>query len=497
MEQDKLVKKTVALLIVPLLFLMWLPQPVQAQEPELEVEVGQIDWRELKTENFIIVYAQQVEIEGEPVDCICGVEEAERYATFVDEVYHDLSVVFETELATPINLRLFPTEESYYQVNPIARQLTGVVAHALNTREEIAIAAPRTQQMTEEQLVNNIRHELTHFFASLLSDGKLTAGFQEGVAQYLEKPGDQSGGEPALLRQALEQNRLMAWAELDEAQEVYTDPQVAYPQSLSLVSFLVERYTFPAFLEFLRVSAQETGYRGALEAAYGKSADELETEWLAYLPEYLDGRWKINAIYAYDLDRVTALVENGAYTDAESELTEIITLLETTDQTDTLAQAEALLAQTHQGQAARALADESRLALQASDYAGAIAKGNAAIEAYESLGYRNRIHEIQVYIHRAELGQEALRRLGHGERQLEALRFLEADSQIYEATVLLQSLDNQAAARRGNELLTQSAWKQSLLAYALLAVGLALLLFNALRRVVNRYRVDALEVEFS
>jgi hypothetical protein len=85
-----------------------------------------------------------------------------------------------------------------------------------------------------------------------------------------------------------------------------------------VVSFLIDRYTLPLFLEFIKASAQETGYRNALAAVYEKSADDLETEWLAYLPEYFEGRWKINAVYAYDLGRVTTLVENGAYTDAEN-----------------------------------------------------------------------------------------------------------------------------------------------------------------------------------
>ena len=492
-----MLKKLLILFGLLLLFGVWLPAPAFAQTPEAEGQVGRIDWRELKTENFLIVYAESVQIEEKAIDCVCGVAEAERYAAFVDDIYHHLTTIFEVELKTPINLRLFPTEESYYQVNPIAERLTGVIAHALNNREEIAIAAPRTLTLTEEELVNNIRHELTHFFASQLSDGKLTAGFQEGIAQYLERPDARAGADPALLRQAQEQGRLLTWAQLDQARQVYSDPQVAYPQSLSVVSFLVDRYSLPTLLEFLRASARQPGYRAALAAAYGKPADQLETEWLAYLPEYLAGRWQINAIYAYDLSRVTELVNRGAYTDAETELTEIINLLESTNQAATLAKAEALLAWAHQGRAANALADETRQALQASDYALTIATGNAAIEAYEALGYRDRIHEVQIYIHRAELGQQALDRLNRGERLLESLRFLEADHEIYEATILLQSLNNQAAAQHGAGLLAQSAQKQSLLAYAFLAVGLALLLFNGLRRLVSRYSVNPLEVEFT
>jgi hypothetical protein len=481
-------------LVLSSLFLMWLPGPALAQGPDSQADF--IDWQELRTEKFIVVYADSVSGLAR-FDCSCGVEEAQRYADFVDQIYADLVAVFGIEIKTPINLRLFPTEESYYEVNPLARQLTGVIAHALNSRDEIAIALPRTERLTEEEIVNNIRHELTHFFASYLSDGQLKAGFQEGIAQYLEKPTDRANYDPAILKLAFEEGRLLTWSELDEAQSVYSDPQVAYPQSLSIVSFLVDRYSLPAFIEFLKASGTEPGFRSALQTAYGKSADQLEAEWLAYLPEYFDGRWQINAIYTYDLSRVTELVNKAAYSDAATELADIIALLESTNQAETLAEAEALLARAHQGQAAGALADESRQALQSGNYPLAIEKGNAAIRAYEALGYRERLPEIQVYIHRAELGQGALDQLGRGERLVTSFRFLEAEAELQEATILLQSLGNQAGAEQGQALLLKSAWQQSLLAYLLLAIGATILIFNTLRRLVNRVSADPLEVEFT
>ncbi len=487
--------KKLLLWLLPLLILAWLPTPAYAQEPP-DSEADFIDWRELKTENFIIVYAESV-FGVDDFDCACGIDEAEKYAAFIDQIYHDLTIVFDVELETPINLRLFPTEESYYEVNPLAEQLTGVIAHALNSRSEIAIAVPRTRNLTEEEIINNMRHELTHFFASYLSDGKLKAGFQEGIAQYLEKPTDRSNYDPAILKLAFEESRLLTWAELDQAQAVYSDPQVAYPQSLSIVSFLVDHYGFPTFVEFLKATASEPGYRSALEAAYIKSADELEAEWLTSLPEYFDRRWQINAVYAYDLSRVRELVAKAAYTDAEAELSSIVGLLETTHQSETLAEAEALLARAHQGQAAAALADEARQALEADNYPLAIEKGRAAIAAYETLDYRERIPEIQVYIQRAELGQGALAQLNQGEQLLTSFRFLEAEQKIREASVLLQSLDNQTASERGTTLLLQSAWQQSLIAYVLLAVGLALLVFNGLRRLFNRLSAEPVEVEFT
>lgn len=487
-------KKILALLLGLSLLLGWPAAPVFAQEPgTLPVT---INWQELETEHFLIVYAQSINAPA-PVECVCGVAEAQRYAAFADQVYTDLTAIFGAPLDTPINLRLFPTEESYFEVNPIARQLTGVIAHALNNRQEIAIALPRTTALTQEQVVNNVRHELTHFFASQLSNGKLTAGFQEGLAQYLEKPTDQAGSAPALLRQALDQNRLLTWAELDQSRAVYSDPQVAYPQSLAVAAFLIDRYGLPQILEFLEVSAREPGYRSALQAAYDRSADQLEADWLAYLPDYIDTRWQINALYAYDLSRVSQLVDSGAYSAAEAELADIIALLETTNQSDSLAQAQALLARAQWGQAVADLVDQARRALTVGDYAGAVAVGNQAIDAYEALGYRARIPEAQLYVHRAQLGQQALAQLASGEQLLNALRFFEAEAEINQATIMLQSLNNQSAAAQGLALLTLSARRQSLLAYALLAVGLAMVLANGLRRLANRYNGHPLEVEFT
>lgn len=487
--------KHLHLLLLPILFFFWLSGTVYAQNPDDE-SLPVIHWQDLKTENFIIVYAES--IEGvDNSECACGIEKAQFYAGFIDGVYLDLAAVFETELETPINLRLFPTEQSYYEVNPVAEQIPGVIAHALNNKKEIAVALPRTTSLTEEELINNMRHEMTHLFASLLSDGNLNTGFQEGVAQYLEKPIEQSSYDPALLQKAFEQQRLLTWADMDKAEQIFRDPQVAYPQALSMASFFVDRYGFPNFVEFIKANAAEPGYRSALEAAYGKPADELEKEWLDYLPEYFAGRWKINSIYAYDLSRAKQLVEGGAYTAAETELVEVIELLETTDQQDVLAEAEFLLSRVHQGQAANALADETRASFESDDYPLTITKGNAAIAAYEELGYRDRISEIQTYIHRAELGQNAIVQLDQGQTLLESFRFFEAEQQIHDATALLQSLGNEVEAQRGKDLLSQSTKRQQLFAYAILAVGAALLFINGLRRLLYRFSANPLEVEYT
>ena len=491
------------MILLTILFLFHMPEATLAQSPLNNEDSAQfnIDWQELKTDHFTIVYATKIEVrelgDGElkQIDCsACGRAEAEKYLIFVDNLYNDLATIFATDIETSINLRLYPTEESYFEINPIAEYLTGVIAHALNNRKEIAVALPRTQEITEAQLVNNMRHEISHLFASKLSDGKLTAGFQEGLAQYLEKPTDKAANNPALLKLAFEQNRHLSWDELDKSSEIYRDPQVAYPQSLSIISFLVDRYGFPKILEFVETIGTESGYRAALNVTYGKSAEVLEAEWLAYLPNYFESRWQINAIYNYDLDRVAHLVERGAYGDATIEINDIVLLLESTNQRETLAQAQELLYQAEQGQTAALLAKESRVALASSNYQLTIDKGIAAQQIYDALGYQDRRPEIQIYIYRAEIGQEALQQLEQGDRLLDQFRFLEAERQINEATIRLQALNNPNAAQQGMDLLKESARRQRILAYMLLVIGALLFLANMVHRLYHRMVAHPLDI---
>lgn len=485
------------LLIIIIAFIGLIPTTAQAQFEE-EAPLN-IEWKEIRTDYFLIVYATRLERgqANEPLACPhCGIIEAEKYAAFVDTLYTDLTVIFELELDTPVNLHLYPTEESYFTVNPLAEYLTGVIAHALNSRQEIAVAIPRTQQLSEAELLNNMRHEFTHLFASKLSDGNLKAGFQEGIAQYLEKPTENAAYDPALLKLAFEQGRLLSWDDMDQAREIYTDPQVAYPQSLSIVSFLVDRYGFPKFLAFVEATATESGYRSALSVTYEKSAEMLEAEWEAYLPSYFENRWKINALYNYDLSRVTDLVNRGAFSDAETEINEIVALLETTNQREILAEAQALLNRAELGKQAGLLADEARTALETGNYPVAIEKGVASTQTYDASGYRDRIPEVQVYIYRAEIGQQALHQLEHGAVLLDQFRFFEAERHIQEATRNLQILNNQTATQRGVELLQLSTERQSIVAYILLAIAGALVLANAVHRLINRWSAHPLEVEF-
>ena len=229
-------------------------------------------WRELRTSHFAILYAN-----GDQAT-------AESYKTFVDAIYDETSAIFGHHAATPLTLRLYPTWESYVAVNPLARGMQGIVAHADYQRHEVVVVVSQTARQNETEVENNIRHELTHIIASDLSDNRLNVLFQEGIAQYVEHAAPELETRIRLLQNALDNDRLLRWSDLDDRQTFYGESEVAYPQSLSIVAFLIEKYSFASFRTFLTTSAKSSGYRSALERSYNIAADQLETAWRAWLP---------------------------------------------------------------------------------------------------------------------------------------------------------------------------------------------------------------------
>ncbi|MBC8162428.1 MAG: hypothetical protein H7Z42_14555, partial [Roseiflexaceae bacterium] len=318
-----------------LLALLVLPLPALAQREE---------WQELRTSRFAILYTS-----GEA-------QTAERYASFVDSIYDETAAIFGHRAATPLTLRLYPTWESYTSVNPLARNLPGIVAHADYQRHEVVVVVSQTASQTETEVQNNVRHELTHIVASDLSQDRLNVVFQEAIAQYVEHAAPELEQRVALLQRAFDQDTLLRWSDLSDRDTFYTHAQISYPQSLSIGAYLIETYSFASFRDFITTSAQSSGYRSALERTYSVSADQLERDWRAWLPTYLAGGYRRNAITAYDLSRAEQLLGEARYAEAAAELEGALDWLRTTDQRAQQRQAEALLERSAAGQRALSLA---------------------------------------------------------------------------------------------------------------------------------------------
>jgi hypothetical protein len=432
------------------------------------------DWRERPTEHFAILY-----IDGDQAT-------SERYAGFVDAIYDEVSAIFGHRTATPITLRLYPSLARYQEANPLARGLTGVVAHADFRRHELVVVLPQTESQTPEEVKNNIRHELTHLVAAELSNDRLNVGFQEGLAQYVERPAPELETRIKLLQRAFDQDRLLPWSDLDDRDMVYQNADVSYPESLSVAAFLVDRSTFAKMREFLTITARSSGYRSALERTYAATPDALEREWRAWLPSYLAGGYKRNALTAYDLTGAEALLRQGRYAEAKTELQTAIEWLRTTEQSDVLQQAEELLTRGEAGLRAEALAGDARAALEAGDYDRAAVAVLQAQRAYADLGDTRQSAVLAAYAQRVERGRQASASLQQALDLARSLRYPQARAIADQAAAAYLSLGDRTRAEQALALRAFLDQRQTLLGAALLLLGLAGAAASAVRRLTVR-----------
>ena len=305
-----------------------------------------VAWQERRTQQFSILFPAGTEAI------------ADEYAQFVDSIYDETSVLWDYNPPPPVILRIYPTLELYYEANPLAKQLPGVVAHAHTGRREISVAIPQTANQSAEEIRNNIRHELTHIVAADLSDGRLTTSWQEGIAQYVEHPTEQLEQKMQLMRQIVAEDRLLTWRELNQPGATYADPRVGYPQSFTIAAFLVQRHGMARFRTFVEAMKESSGYRSALETAYGRSADALEREWRAQLLDFVtegyrirgDGSGITNPMGgAVNLSEAEALVARGDFSAAVRSLRRLIPMLQTAEETTAVQRAQSLLARAESG----------------------------------------------------------------------------------------------------------------------------------------------------
>jgi hypothetical protein len=438
---------------------------------------GGVEWRERQTAAFTILHAPE------------NGAEAERYAGFVDTIYEDLATVFSFRTATPLTLRLFPTGEDYYLVNPAARNVPGVVAHADFRRRELVVIVERTLQQTEEEVQNNVRHELAHIIAADLSGNRLNTGFQEGVAQYMERPSGEIERRVQALRAIREQGQLLPWSAFDDRAQVYAAPEVSYPQSLSVVAFLVDRAGFAQLREFLVLTARSSGYRSALERAYGESPAALEAAWLDWLSGYLDGGYRQSALEAYDLGYARELVAGGNYAAAEQELQQAMEWLERQEGTqppEVLDEAAALLRRSEDGMRAEELAESARVALEEADYDRAQELIAGARTVYERLGDARQDAVLAVYAERAARGLEASARLAQADALARGLRYPQARAAADIAAAEFAALGDEARRANALDLRATMDQRQRLLGLALLVLGLIGVGLSLFGRVFSR-----------
>jgi tetratricopeptide (TPR) repeat protein len=223
-----------------------------------------------------------------------------------------------------------------------------------------------------------------------------------------------------------------------------------------------------------------------LERAFEATPANLEEQWRDWLPEYLAGGYRRNVLTAYDLSRAEELLRQGRYDEARTELEDAINWLRTTNQNDILQEAQMLLERSNAGQAAEALAGETRAALENADYTRAAELAGQARQAYTDLEDTRQETALTAYAERAERGQRAIAVLDQATSLAEQLRYPEARAIADQAAEEFIRLGDRGRADQALALRAMLDQRQTLLGAALLILGLGGVVASTVRRLTVR-----------
>ena len=112
--------------------------------------------------------------------------------------------------------------------------------------------------------------------------GDIPNRLSEVLAQYAE--GEIEEYQRQVLNRAIKEDRLISVRSLGSSFPTNPDRAgLAYAQSLSLVSYLLETYSWTEMRELLAVFKDGSTYDNALQKVYSFDTGQFEVQWLAYI----------------------------------------------------------------------------------------------------------------------------------------------------------------------------------------------------------------------
>jgi hypothetical protein len=292
------------------------------------------------------------------------------------------------------------------------------------------------------------------------------------------------------MRQIIAEDRLLSWRDLNQPGATYADPRVGYPQSLTIVAFLIQRNGMARFREFVEGMKDSSGYRGALEATYGASADTLEREWRAALPQFVTEGYRSGnnrgLPTTFDLDPPAQLLVQGDYSGAIRLLRSLIPTIEAANDAAALQRARSLLARAETGQRATGLAVDARTALLNGHYEAAIDASRAGQRQFDAIGQSEEVALLLEYEQLARRGITAEDELEQGGLLLRRFRLAEARARLGNAYTTFVELGDQQRATQARTALAFIARGEQVLTALCILAGVALIALSIRRRTAER-----------
>lgn len=402
------------------------------------------------------------------------------YAGAVEQAYQDVLDIFSvalretnTPLRQKIVVTLYGDDAAYARDNPVAGQEESVLGHAQPKEGVIGVAVARLRDKSEGFRRDSIRHELAHIVLGDLSNQRLPIGFQEGIAQYLERDIEQRQGFATTVRQAQEANQLLSFTDLNRQRPFLNAAGLAYPQSYSMVVFLAETYGFGRVVHLVTATRDAQTLDEATRSVFGRSLADLEAEWRAFLPGYLSQTWARNDLDLWNLEEPRRLLGQGKYAEARDLYDRADALFASMEHQDRLATVRAERQRAVAGLEATDLTSRGMTALTAHEYPDAADLLAQAQQRWTELGDTRQAELAGLAATQAQDGQAAVTQLGEARAQLYGWRFQSADDLAYEAGQVLAELGDAARTEEARQIMHDAQELRTRLGLATAGGGVA------------------------
>lgn len=235
------------------------------------------DFKEIKSENFIIRYAN-------PKDIIL----ADYAKEVLEKSRYEIGLDLDTYPQDPVIVEIYPDMKSFTLASTLpARNVerTGVVGICKFNR--LMILSPRLLPKGYTW-ADTLAHEYVHYLIFLKSDNTVPVWLHEGIAKYHEKRWREketnviSPFYETILSEALDENKLVpiekmhpSLAKLDTARQA----QLAFAQTGTMVDYLVENWGKEALVELIKSMKETDDYEQSIEEVTGLEFASFYASW--------------------------------------------------------------------------------------------------------------------------------------------------------------------------------------------------------------------------
>ena len=433
--------------------------PAEARvAPASNVRADEEEWAERRVEGLLLRYKPH------------AADEAGWYAEAAESAYRQVAEIFGVE-RRELTVVLFPDEESYVEINPLAAHADGILGHARPSANEVGLALNRLRDQSEALRRDTIRHELTHIVLGELSDQRLPIGFQEGIAQYVEQDPEARERVVRGLRRGIDEGHMLGFNDLNRTRPFMSRPWFSYPQSYAVVAFLAERYGLGKVVELVRATRDAETLDEAVTRAFGTPVAELEQEWKASLPAFVGGGYTRNVLDVWEMAAPRQNLAESRFAEARAGFEQAAGLFEGLGRTERLAQARDGVQRATLGIEGIELSHQGAAALGGFEYARSAELLGQAESRWTALGDEGRRALTAAALEQARTGTEAETGLVEARALLDGWQFQEATDRALGAGQVFAALGDEARTEEANQLMADVRETQTRLATYAIGAG--------------------------